>query len=187
MITALRRARIALTLVALLAPPAAPAADTPADAVNAFLSFYFKDYQLGLPERALLGRMKPFLTPRLYSLFEAAAKAQECRFAKVGNSEPPLFEGDLFSSLTEGAKAGTATPAVITDEGAVVTISWTYDDPDDQWPATNWTDRIFLEQSKGDWRIADFAHDGHWDFMSKEKVSSTLKAIAMECLEHPAP
>jgi hypothetical protein len=181
MTRAMRKTRFATAVFATLACGASYGAATPADTVDAFLFFYFKHYKLDLPQRPLLAEIKPLLTPRLYMLFDAAVTAQECRTAKVGNSEPPLFEGDIFSSMTEGGTAATPAPAEVTGDKAVVTVHWTYDDPNDEWQASSWDDRIFLQQWNGDWRIEDFAHDGNWNFMSKSRVSVTLQSIALEC------
>ena len=50
-------------------------------------------------------RFSPVLSPRLNKQLADAAAAQARLTAKVKNAVPPMLEGDIFSSLFEGATA----------------------------------------------------------------------------------
>ncbi|MES2823496.1 MAG: hypothetical protein V4732_07835 [Pseudomonadota bacterium] len=47
-------------------------------------------------------QLKPYVTPSLHELFYAAALAEKKEFIRSQGKEPPLFEGHLFSGVTEG-------------------------------------------------------------------------------------
>lgn len=46
--------------------------------------------------------LKPFITAPLHGLLSAAALAEKKEFVRSQGKEPPLFEGHLFSGVTEG-------------------------------------------------------------------------------------
>ena len=90
----------------LLAAPALAAGD-PAAAVNAFYDVYAGQHAQGdgIPDATVRLRLQPVLSPRLNKQLADAASAQARLTAKVRNAVPPVLEGDIFSSLFEGASA----------------------------------------------------------------------------------
>ena len=59
----------------------------------------------GIPGEAGRAKLAPYITPALEQLL-AAGEAAEARYAKeTNNQSPPIIEGDLFTSLFEGATA----------------------------------------------------------------------------------
>src|SRR5262249_78551 len=80
------------------------AADDPAQAASEFYAVY-KDHhaQGGIPDATERLRYSPVLSPRLNKQLADAAAAQGRLTAKVRNAVPPMLEGDIFSSLFEGA------------------------------------------------------------------------------------
>lgn len=157
-----------------------PTADVEAP-VRRFLEFYFDDYRRGLPERRQLPQLATFLTPEFADLFDAALKGQVCYRRKNNNEGPPPIQGDLFSSLFEGATKATYRPIARTAESAAIEVEWTNDDKHLSPDATVWQDQILLVRTASGWRIADFVHLGDWDFMMKGKVSEILRSVAREC------
>src|SRR2546423_5482889 len=93
----------------LLAVPvhAASVTDDPASAVNAFYTVYSGQHAQGrgIPDATVRLRLQPVLSPRLNKQLAAAAVAQARLTAKAKNAVPPMLEGDIFSSLFEGATA----------------------------------------------------------------------------------
>ena len=59
----------------------------------------------GIPDATARVRYAPVLSPRLNKQLVEAAAAQARLTAKVKNAVPPMLEGDIFSSLFEGAGA----------------------------------------------------------------------------------
>jgi len=166
---------------------AAPGAERPDPNVEApvkrFVAFYFNSYKRGLPDKSQLPQLASFLAPNLSNLFDAAIRGEEC-YAKKNNDEgAPLVEGDLFSSLFEGATAATYRPIVQKADKATFEIEWTYDDKDTSSPPFVWKDQIFLVKTTSGWLISDFSHLGTWDFMMKGNVSEILRDVAKECAE----
>ena len=99
-------ALLLLPVLSLAWPQCAFAADDPAAAANAFYAVY-KDHhaQGGIPDATERVRYSPVLSPRLNKQLAAADAAQGRLTAKVKNAVPPMLEGDVFSSLFEGATA----------------------------------------------------------------------------------
>ena len=65
----------------------------------------------GIPDAGARARLQPSLSPALNKLLSDAAAAQARFSAKIKDS-PPLIEGDLFSSLFEGATPGPGSRPV---------------------------------------------------------------------------
>lgn len=159
-----------------------PVAD-PETPVKRYLAFYFDDYGRGLPGKSNLPLLATFVTPELLGQFEAAIRGEEC-YAKKSNYEgPPYIEGDLFSSLFEGGTSATYRQISGNVDKSIFEIEWINDDKNLSPDATIWHDRVFLVRTTSGWLIADFAHDGDWDFMKDGSVSEILQAVAKECAD----
>ena len=103
----MRRSILSLALfVALAAPAAADDAASMQAAAGGFYGVYKTQHVSGIPGDDERGRFAPFVSPALDALLKQAAAA-EARFAKTNKDSPPLIEGDVFSSLFEGATAVT--------------------------------------------------------------------------------
>src|SRR5581483_1383444 len=122
-----------LTIVLLLAAPAAASAqaDDPAAAVNAFYSVYSGQHAqgLGIPDATVRLRLQPVLSPRLNKELADAAAAQARLTAKVKNAVPPVLEGDIFSSLFEGAGAWKVGPCQTAGKTARCSVALNYTPP----------------------------------------------------------
>ena len=174
-----------LTLVGVVACGGAPAVEVPANEVEIpvkrYISFYFNDYRRGLPGESQLPKLASFVTPELLALFEAANRGEDC-YARQSNYEgPPAIEGDLFTSLFEGATSATYREIARDADTATFEIEWTFHDEHLSPEPFTWQDRVFLANTRNGWRIADFAHDGDWEFMKDASVSQILQAVANEC------
>src|SRR5579864_9762445 len=88
----------------ILAWPALAAGD-PVAALNEFYGVYTRQHAqgVGIPDATVRLRFQPVLSPRLNKQLADAASAQARLTAKVKNAVPPVLEGDIFSSLFEGA------------------------------------------------------------------------------------
>jgi len=108
--------------------------------------------------------------------------AEICHAKRVHNMEPPLWEGDLFTSLFEGATGGKVAAVRVDGKSAEVDVEWTYDAQDGQ-KAVVWQDRFYLVLHEGAWRIDDIAHLGDWEFTYHGRISELLRDIAGQCRE----
>src|SRR5215468_6999372 len=157
---------------------AAAAADVER-AVGAFYNVYLKLGAGGVPSRAQQAPLAPLISPALASLLRDARRAEETHLRRTKNQEPPLVEGDLFTSLFEGAHAYTiasCTPAAATAECAV---TLTYVDPRNASKYT-WTDRVLLVRARGRWVVNDIVFGGAWDFARKGRLTETLRTVAAD-------
>lgn len=126
----------------------------------------------GVPSASDRAKYAPFLSPSLEKLL-VDAEAAELRFAKANKNSPPLIEGDLFSSLFEGAtslQVGVCSGDARTGQCAV---RLEYAEADSK--PIDWTDTVYLVNTPGGWRVDDIAYGGNWAFGNKGRLSETLK------------
>lgn len=178
----MRLIQIGLLLFALIGcAPTPDAPSTPRQTAEDFRAFYFRDHGRGMPGRAELDVLAPLLTRAFQAQFEAAIAAHECHQAKVGNSEPPLVQGDLLTSLFEGATSGGVGKIRTENSRAVAEMYWSYGASELNPEPVNWTDALLLERVDGQWRIADIELRGTWDFAKNGRLSQNLTALADAC------
>jgi hypothetical protein len=180
----IRRSRWIAVVATVLAVPAAAAA-TDEEAVRQvaqqFVAFYFQDYGRGLPDQAALAKLAPLTTRSFQKSFERARAAEDCHHRKVGNAEPPLIQGDVFTSLFEGATQGTPGSIRVDGRKATVEMNWSYGSAADGGKPVSWTDALLMKQGKHGWRIRDIEHRGDWQFTYHGRLSGLLDAAASQC------
>lgn len=183
---------IAIASVAVLAtgcktPDAAPdgpaaAVDDARAALDGFLDFYFRGYRTALPTESERAALAPKATAAFNAALEAAASAERCAYARHQGSEPPLLQGDLFSSLFEKATGVKSVAVARADADRVdYKVSFEYRMPGAAQPDVQWEDTVQLVRSGGAWLVDDVIHGGDWAFSSKGSVKSQLLAIAALC------
>ena len=173
---------VSISVTACSSDPVPARVDSATEApVKRFLAFYFGEYGRGLPEDSQLTELASFLTPELMGLFEAAIEGERCYLEKIDNEGPSPIQGDLFSSLTEGATSATYYPIAQETNTATFEIEWTHHGQLAADPFV-WTDQVSVVKTAGGWLIDDFFHDGTWEFMMKGNVSQILRTVAEECV-----
>jgi hypothetical protein len=167
----------------LLAPLPAFAADDPASAVSAFYAVY--DGQRaqggGIPDATVRLRYSPVLSPRLNKQLTDAAAAQARLTAKVKNAVPPMLEGDIFSSLFEGASAWKVGACQGDAKTARCPVALSYVPPvlanrKPEKPA-NWTDTVMVVNTPQGWKVDDVAYDAGFAFGNSGKLSGMLAMV----------
>ncbi|HUJ02954.1 MAG TPA: hypothetical protein VLW75_04895 [Rhizomicrobium sp.] len=144
-----------------------------AQVTNDFYSAYMSAPHDGIPDDAARDRFAPYITPALSQLL-AAGDAAEARYAKeTHNESPPIIEGDLFTSLFEGATAFKVGACKADDDRGRCAVFLTYDDKSAE--PVHWTDTAILERTQAGWRIDDIAYGGKWKFGNRGKLTETLK------------
>src|SRR5882757_9800303 len=174
-----------LLLAALLLMPglltAARAADDPAAAVNAFYAVYSgqRTQGGGIPDATVRLRYAPVLSPRLNKKLVDAAAAQARLTAKVRNAVPPMLEGDIFSSLFEGATAWKVAACQGSGKTARCPVALTYAPPPSQKASkpANWSDTILLENTPQGWKVDDVVYDAGFAFGNTGRLSSMLQMV----------
>lgn len=145
--------------------------------VNAFYDTYLVVKPSGVPSGKEQRKFKPFLTASLAKLLNEAARAEE-KYRRVTKGEvPPLVEGDLFTSLFEGATAFK----VLSCEAATGSclVEYSYVDAAGG-PPSRWKDKVYLVRNAGGWLINDIEYLGEWQFMHKGRLQELLKQVINE-------
>jgi hypothetical protein len=62
---------------------------------------------------------------------------------------------------------------------AVCPVALTYEDPRDK-KGPSWTDKLWLKQVNGQWRVDDIEYGATWEFANRGKLSDMLKALIKE-------
>jgi hypothetical protein len=173
----------ALSLLLLLASSApALAADDPAAAANAFYAVY-KDHhaQGGIPDATERLRYSPVLSPRLNKQLAAADLAQGRLTAKVKNAVPPMLEGDIFSSLFEGATSWKVGVCQADTKTARCPVALSYappPSPNSKAPKpANWNDTVLLVNTPQGWKVDDVIYDAGFAFGNTGRLSSMLQMV----------
>jgi hypothetical protein len=163
------------------AAPALAAGD-PAAAVNAFYGAYTGQHAQGqgIPDATVRLRLQPFLSPRLNKQLADAAAAQARLSAKVKNAVPPVLEGDIFSSLFEGASAWKVGACQPDAKAARCSVALSYTPP----PAAgakakpaSWTDTVLLVDTPQGWKVDDVVYDAGFAFGNTGRLSEMLAMV----------
>ena len=172
----MRRA-LAGGLLFLTATPLAAQTD-PASAANGFLAVYGGFHPSdGIPDIAGRAKLAPYLSPALNKLIAEGAAA-EARFAAKIKNSPPLIEGDLFSSLFEGATQWKLDACVSDANTARCPVEFTHADAK-QKPVT-WTDTLLLTKTPQGWRVDDIVYGANFQFGNTGKLTDTLRTVLRE-------
>jgi hypothetical protein len=172
--------RLAFAFVLFAAP--AFAAGDPVTAVNDFYSVYSSQHAqgIGIPDATVRLRFQPVLSPRLNKQLADAAFAQARLTAKVKNAVPPVLEGDIFSSLFEGAGAWKVGACQTSAKAASCSVALNYTPP----PAAgakskpaNWTDTVVLVNTPQGWKVDDVVYDAGFAFGNTGKLSDMLAMV----------
>ena len=169
----MRKTILSLALFAALAAPAAADDTAPMQAAaGGFYGIYKTLHVLGIPGDDDRARFAPFLSPALEALLKQAAAA-EARFAKANKDSPPLIEGDVFSSLFEGATVVTVGKCSGDARKGQCTAALSRADGSNA--AAQWNDTVYLVNTQAGWRIDDIGYGASWDFGNKGRLSETLR------------
>jgi hypothetical protein len=179
----MRQFLFALILAASPAAAQAPAGD-PAAAVNAFYAVYAPQrvHGGGIPDATERLRFQPVLSPRLNNQLADAARAQTRLTAKVKNAVPPMLEGDIFSSLFEGATAWKVGACQQNAKAARCTVALSYTPappPPGGKPEkpANWNDTVMLAMTPQGWKVDDIVYDAGFAFGNTGRLSGMLSMV----------
>ena len=150
--------------------------DHMAAAANGFYGVYQTFHPSdGIPSAADRAKYAPFLSPALETLL-SEAEAAETRFSKANKDSPPLIEGDLFTSMFEGATSVEVGTCSSDGERGRCSVKLEYDDKTAK--PTAWNDTVFLVNTSTGWRVDDIAYGGSWAFGNKGRLTELLRQTA---------
>ena len=175
--------KLLLAAAMLAAPACAQPADSPAAAVEAFYAVYGPLHVKGggIPDATERVRYTPVLSPRLNKQLAQAAAAQARLTAKVKNAVPPMLEGDIFSSLFEGANVWKVGACQVTGNAASCPVALSYDMPpapgEKPQKPTHWKDTVLLVQTPQGWKVDDVIYDAGFPFGNTGRLSGMLAMV----------
>jgi hypothetical protein len=175
-----------LLLPMLLALGAPARADDMSAVAGRFYSTYLAlPRSGGIPNATARARYAPLLSARLNTLIDDAAMAQ-MHFQAKNKDSPPLFEGDLFSSLFEGFDSFRLGPCTGDTKTGHCTVALHHQDPGPP-PASatgqkndqpvDWTDQVSLVNTPAGWKVDDIAYKAVFSFGNEGLLSQTLHMV----------
>jgi len=160
---------------------AQPATQPPVDGVAASLAaaeaFYRSYAQIrpsGVPSAAQRQRLRAHLSPALDASIAAAARAEQENQRQSGGGAPPLHEGDIFTSLPEGATSFSVRDC--RPEGdRVVCIGHLVGAQGEQWQ-----DRLVMVRTASGWRLDDVIYGGRFGLGNSVQLTVLLAIIVRQ-------
>ncbi|MEH6420609.1 hypothetical protein [Pseudomonas sp. CGJS7] len=154
-------------------PP--PAGDSAAEAARAFYRMHLQLRASGLPVGEDLARYRPMLSKRLLALMGPAARERDRMIAQEPDLKPPFIEGDLFTSLFEGASEfELGQRKALGPDRETMEIEFSYTEGGQ---TSRWKDRVTMLREDGRWKLDDVEYGGSWDFATRGRLSDSLKQI----------
>jgi hypothetical protein len=159
-----------LAALVLLAAPAladAPAADGPAVGAVSFYDVYLAQHGAGgIPDATGRARYAAVVSPALNALMTQAAAAQARTAARIKSAGPkaavmPMLQGDIFTSLFEGATGYKVGECRGDASAARCTIALTRLDAKAKPGArpAAWHDTLVMTRTAAGWKVDDVVYD----------------------------
>jgi hypothetical protein len=155
-------------------PAETKASSAEGERVLAFLAQYYAQFFRGLPNATQAAALAPHLSPRLNGLLHDALAGQQAYKARYPSDKPPMIDGDIFSSLFEGASSGEIDTVQEADGHATVRVKYIYSDPETHKVIETWPDNFLLVRDGSGWLIDDIEYLGGWDFAPRGRLSTAL-------------
>lgn len=175
MSTRYRMACVSALMVAAASGVACRQSDaTPRDVVVQFFTMRDALGVDGAPRATELTALRPFITDSLAHGLAAADSLRLADMQRAPDEKPAFVEGDLFSSLFEGATGMTASAPVASGDVQLVPVTFTNDQ---QKPAVSWMDTVVVRKENGRWLVHDVRYGGTWAFANK---GSLLRSLPMK-------
>ncbi len=152
-----------------------PPTSSPQSGAQDFYAAYLSSPAGGVPYGRQRARLRPYLSDRLNMLLDLAGRAEERHARRTRGREPPLMEGDIFTSLFEGASRFEVMRCRVTDARSICRVSLVYNEPRSE-PA-HWQDQTMLVRERGRWVVDDVLYGGDWKFGNKGRLSVNLREV----------
>ena len=152
-------------------------ADRMATATDVVLQFYTMRDAVGgtgAPSAKELAALRPFITDTLALTLAMADSLRRADIVRAPDEKPRFAEGDLYSSMFEGATTYRVLPAG--SDGNLVRVHVEFTN-DRQRPTVRWTDTVVVVQHAGRWLVEDIRYGATWDFSNKGSLRRALVAV----------
>ena len=165
---------VVVLLLALGQPVCAQSsASSPTRAAEQFYRTYLKLKIQGLPNNNQLKILSPLITSDLKELFVTAKEIQAKSIREHPDEKPPWADGDLFSSLFEGAQSFRIGHPSNRGDTTEVPVQLTYRQGGS---TTRWSDVLILVRNGKRWLVSDILLRGEWAFKSGDSLRSILSS-----------
>ncbi len=171
----IRLPALVLGLLAMLALPAAAqdaAPVTPAQTASAFYTAALALNQGGIPNAKARRQLTGYISADLDRLLAQGAEAQAAYGVGAKGTPPPLLDGDIFTSLFEGATSFQIGDCEIDGDKARCGVALRYTAPGEK--PEHWTDTAVLVKTAQGWRLDDIDYEGNWPFANKGTLKQNL-------------
>jgi len=112
----------------------------------------------------------------LFAVLEQARDAEAEYARRTHGDSPPLAEGDLFTSLFEGATRYRVAECRAKPSAATCRVALAYSETGGGKPV-EWTDTVALVRESGGWRVSDVEYGGTWEFMHAGRLVGVLEGV----------
>src|ERR1043166_1044463 len=144
-------------------------------AVRGFYDTYLKVRPSGVPTKAQQNDFKKLVSSGLSSLLDEAATLEDTSRAPE-SAAPPRLEGDVFTSLDEGAISYQISRCDLESATAMCVVELTHIE-DSNRSKLSWKDRVFLVRENDRWVVDDIEYFGDKQFMHKGRLKDVLKQV----------
>jgi len=146
--------------------------------ISGFYQQHIKSHHPGIPGEDELKQLQPFLSQALFVLLSKAADAEAKYHAATETPQPPLVDGDLFSSLFEGATALSVDSCEDNSNRSACLVHFRYIPSEgDNKGNESWHDKLLLVKENQQWRIDDIEFLGSGQSSQREYLTDTLNSI----------
>jgi hypothetical protein len=147
---------------------------SPAVFAARFYRTYLKLKMNGLPDERQYKVLAPLLSSELQQLFVAAQAEQVRAFKEHPDEKPPWIDGDLFTSLHEGAQSFRIGRPTLRGDYADVPVRLSYRGLRGR--IVRWEDTLVLIRTVEGWRVWDIKLNGDWQFKNGASLRAVLRA-----------
>ncbi len=154
------------------------AGTSPRHATEKFYRVYLERREGGVPTGARLAAFREVISADLFSLLERAGAAAKAYARETRGESPPLVEGDLFTSLFEGATRYRVEECRSVRASATCRVALAYEERGAK--PVEWTDTITLVRGDSGWRVSDVEFGGTWEFMHAGRLVGLLESVIAE-------
>ena len=145
------------------------------ETAHAFYETYLSYYTSGTPREDELRYFEELLSGELASLLHDLSVTEDMYHEKTKGEVPPLVQGDLFTSLFEGATEFTVISCDIERFTASCLVELTNTEVGES--PFFWQDRAYLMKQENTWVLDDVEFLGDWDFMHTGFLKPLITSI----------
>jgi len=174
--------KLITSLTCLLATLAMSACGDPADethlqeqVIGGFYQQHLKTPHAGLPSAEEVLTLQPFVSQNLLTALNKAAETEARYHAAAQEPKPPLVDGDLFTSLFEGASSWSVDHCESEEQRATCLVQFSHQS--ESGSNEHWQDKLVLIKENQQWHIDDIEFLGSGQSSQREYLSDTLGSI----------